>query len=161
MFSFSNCGLFYACKMQSCYGYVLTRNQNDVINVCDWLKYSIFSNTNFWPCPVVSGFERLLLFQPYYMGMGTVGAGNPSVWLGVFSYGHHNQTYSSLHMLVLRARFKRPTWGLPGADRTRVGPMLATWTLLSGVLCNGTDRIGVNMQSVWFYWANCCCKKTW
>ena len=25
-----------------------------------------------------------------------------------------------------------PTWGLPGADRTQVGPMLAPWTLLSG-----------------------------
>ena len=25
-----------------------------------------------------------------------------------------------------------PTWDPPGADRTQVGPMLATWTLLSG-----------------------------
>ena len=25
-----------------------------------------------------------------------------------------------------------PTWGRPGADRTKVGPMLAPWTLLSG-----------------------------
>ena len=24
-----------------------------------------------------------------------------------------------------------PTWGLPGADRTQVGPMWASWTLLS------------------------------
>ena len=29
------------------------------------------------------------------------------------------------------ARLMRPTWGLPGADRTQVGPMLAPWTLLS------------------------------
>ena len=28
----------------------------------------------------------------------------------------------------------RPTWGPSGADRTQVGPMLATWTLLTGVL---------------------------
>ena len=27
-----------------------------------------------------------------------------------------------------------PTWGPPGADRTQVGPMLTTWTLLSGWL---------------------------
>ena len=33
----------------------------------------------------------------------------------------------------LRARFVGPTWGPPGADRTQVGPMLAPWTLLSGV----------------------------
>ena len=31
-----------------------------------------------------------------------------------------------------------PTWGPSGADRTQVGPMLAPWTLLSGILyCNG------------------------
>ena len=27
-----------------------------------------------------------------------------------------------------------PTWGPSGADRTQVGPMLATWTLLSGTI---------------------------
>ena len=27
-----------------------------------------------------------------------------------------------------------PTWGPPGADRSQVGPMWATWTLLSGAL---------------------------
>ena len=30
------------------------------------------------------------------------------------------------------ARFLVATWGPPGADRTQVGPMLATWTLLCG-----------------------------
>ena len=32
------------------------------------------------------------------------------------------------------ARFMRPTWGSSGADRTQVGPMLAPWTLLSGLI---------------------------
>ena len=32
-----------------------------------------------------------------------------------------------------------PTWGPSGADRTQVGPMLATWTLLLGLLHK--DRI--------------------
>ena len=32
----------------------------------------------------------------------------------------------------LTAKFMRPTWGPRGAGRTHVGPMLATWTLLSG-----------------------------
>ena len=31
------------------------------------------------------------------------------------------------------ARFMGPTWGPPGYDRTQVGPMLAPWTLLSGI----------------------------
>ena len=34
--------------------------------------------------------------------------------------------------IALIARFIGPTWGLPGADRTQVGPMLAQWSLLSG-----------------------------
>ena len=31
------------------------------------------------------------------------------------------------------ARFMGPKWGPPGASRTKVGPMLAPWTLLSGI----------------------------
>ena len=31
------------------------------------------------------------------------------------------------------ARFMWPTWGPPGEDKTLVGPMLAPWTLLSGM----------------------------
>ena len=31
-------------------------------------------------------------------------------------------------------RFMGPTWGPSGADRTQVGPMLAPWTLLYGML---------------------------
>ena len=41
--------------------------------------------------------------------------------------------------------FMGPTWGPSGADRTQVGPMLAPWTLLSGMFfgktwlcCSGT-----------------------
>ena len=36
--------------------------------------------------------------------------------------------------ICLIARFMGPTWDPPGADRTRVGPMLAPWTLLFGML---------------------------
>ena len=32
------------------------------------------------------------------------------------------------------ARYMGPTWGPSGADRTQAGPMLAPWTLLSGML---------------------------
>ena len=38
-------------------------------------------------------------------------------------------------MFSLIARFKGPTWGPSGADRTQVGPMLDPWTLLSGLAC--------------------------
>ena len=33
---------------------------------------------------------------------------------------------------TLIARFRGPTWGPSGIDRTQVGPMLAPWTLRSG-----------------------------
>ena len=33
------------------------------------------------------------------------------------------------------ARFMGPTWGLSGSRRPLMGPMLAPWTLLSGLLC--------------------------
>ena len=36
-------------------------------------------------------------------------------------------------LYCLIARFMGPTWGPPGDDRTQVGPMLVTWTLLSGI----------------------------
>ena len=40
-------------------------------------------------------------------------------------------------MCTLIARFVWPTWGPPGAARTQVDPMLASWILLSGYLpCN-------------------------
>ena len=35
-------------------------------------------------------------------------------------------------IMALIARFMEPTWGLSGADRTQLGPMLAPRTLLSG-----------------------------
>ena len=42
------------------------------------------------------------------------------------------QLYKRLVTLI--ARFKGPTWGPSGAERTQVGPMLSPWTLLSGRL---------------------------
>ena len=44
-------------------------------------------------------------------------------------------TDTSVTCNTLTARFMEPTWGQAGADRTQVGPILAPWTLLSGVIC--------------------------
>ena len=41
---------------------------------------------------------------------------------------------SGRHFASLIARFMGPTWGPSRADRTQVGPMLAPWTLLSGIV---------------------------
>ena len=53
------------------------------------------------------------------------------------SNGKSSPVYSwtaTITKLTLIARFMGPTWGPSGADRTLVGPMLAPWTLLSGVI---------------------------
>ena len=42
-------------------------------------------------------------------------------------------TLPAVRMPSLITMFMGPTWGPTGADRTQVGPMLAPWTLLSGV----------------------------
>ena len=51
---------------------------------------------------------------------------------------------------ALIARVMGPTWGPPGDDRTQLGPMWATWTLLSGILF---------IIQVWCQnWRHCCCE---
>ena len=47
---------------------------------------------------------------------------------------HTGAKYHMGHMMgSLIAMFMGPAWGPPGANRTQVGPMLAPWTLLSGL----------------------------
>ena len=58
---------------------------------------------------------------------------NRSVFSNIFQ--HHQNRIS------LIATFMGPTWGLPGADRTHVGPMLAPWILLSGI-CHLNRKVG-------------------
>ena len=40
--------------------------------------------------------------------------------------------------ISLIAKFMGPTWGPPGSSRPQIGPMLAPWTLLSGMGFNST-----------------------
>ena len=56
-----------------------------------------------------------------------------SLWQRVFSHGSPLLWITLPVAMSLIARFMGPTWGLSGADRTQVGPMLAPRTLLSGV----------------------------
>ena len=56
------------------------------------------------------------------------------IFLGIYCMYY---TYHELQSLI--ARFMGPTWGLPGDDRTLVGPMLAQWTLLSGMPYGSSD----------------------
>ena len=56
---------------------------------------------------------------------------NPAEYLGG-GYKHRTKVFIENGSLI--ARFKGPIWGPSGADRTQVGPMLAPWTLLSGLV---------------------------
>ena len=48
----------------------------------------------------------------------------------------------------LIGRLMESTWGPPWADRTQVGPMMATWTLLSGLLLPALDKMGAVSQMI-------------
>ena len=60
-------------------------------------------------------------------------------WHLVMVQGRITSPCSRCHGSVI-ARFKGPIWGPPGADRTQVGPMLAAWTLLSGMTSLYVDK---------------------
>ena len=64
----------------------------------------------------------------------------------------------SSHGTSLIARFMGPTWGPSGADRTQVGPMLAPWTLLSGLLTHlmmtsSNGNIFRITGHLWIHWS--------
>ena len=48
-----------------------------------------------------------------------------------WSYESRRLTISQLWSQI--AKFMGPTWGPPGSCRPQMGPMLAPWTLLSGI----------------------------
>ena len=53
----------------------------------------------------------------------------------------HKLVYQLAAFQSLIARFMGPTWGSSGADRSQVGPMLAPWTLLSGMCWTSVSNI--------------------
>ena len=54
------------------------------------------------------------------------------------------------------ARFMGPTWGPPGPCRPQMGPMLAPWTLLSGLLW-----LRVFLTSIWMRLKNMAIVQLW
>ena len=51
--------------------------------------------------------------------------------------------------LSLIARFLGPTWGPSGTNRSQVGPMLAPWTLLSGMLVRIVQLALTSKTVIW------------
>ena len=57
-------------------------------------------------------------------------------------------------MVSQRAKFMGPTWGPPGSCRPQMGPMLAPWTLLSGIFTLRQPPEFLQCFCVWY-----CCKQ--
>ena len=53
----------------------------------------------------------------------------------------HASTHVAIRKQIPEAKFMGPTWGPPGPCRPQMGPMLAPWTLLSGMLCFASCRL--------------------
>ena len=72
---------------------------------------------------------------------------------------------AALRKLSLIARFLGPSWGPFGTNRTQVGPMLAPWTLLSGMfyfvinsMSADDQALSIHMQEHWWQTADSICK---
>ena len=55
----------------------------------------------------------------------------------------------------LIARFMGPTWGPSGTDRSQVGPMLAPWTLLSGLIIGFVQVMDLRFSRASHYLKQC------
>ena len=65
-------------------------------------------------------------------------------------------------MISLITRFMGLTWGLPEADRTQVGPMLAPWSLLSARYQWHSARLWyLQCVQLWRYWQSCTKSSIW
>ena len=64
--------------------------------------------------------------------------------------GHGTLTESDRRLIPSQiAKFMGPTWGPPGSCRPHVGPMLAPWTLLSGIPCWNRHKHRRNIYRSW------------
>ena len=72
--------------------------------------------------------------------------GNAKIGLDTWKDISCNSTVQKLHSMSLIASFMGPTWGPSGADRTQVGPVLAPWTLLSGLSITIDTKNLINTQ---------------
>ena len=111
-----------------------------------WLYIWIYGEYQFWrrcrgtplyPCNLchcISNIQRIVLSIRYLQ--------KPFIKNCLFEKKRTNALrQNKCHLVVkfawckqsYRARFMGPTWGPSGAVRSQVGPMLAPWTLLSGM----------------------------
>ena len=81
-----------------------------------------------WKCVILTAIVRISLGVPWMLCVQVTLLPH---WLGKW-LGKEYMTSFYLNWSTLIARLIGPTWGPSGTDRTQVGPMLGTWTMLSG-----------------------------
>ena len=86
------------------------------------------------------GLKYILRFVEFCCGVVVVGfahivqgwcTGTKAIVTILKTINHTNAPYSNRSQI---AKFMGPTWGPPGSCRPQMGPMLAPWTLLSGMV---------------------------
>ena len=94
-------------------------------------------------------YSVLLIFHNYFSPINSWKTSIACQWGEIWVSSVISKFYQSFTSIVfvvgavssLITRFKGLTWGPSGANRTQVGPMMATWTLPSGMLyCTSIDR---------------------
>ena len=110
------------------HGTQLTKDCHDAVLICS-LSVLIWYDISFLI------FARRILLPQLNIGYFIIFALHWMMWTAQWKLRLSMSTKS-----YLIARFMEPTWGPPGADRTQVGPMWATGTLLSGIVyANGVQ----------------------
>ena len=104
----------------------------------------------------------MLVFSVYSQQKGKVTKNQTTHIFVVYLYHRYRMTQinstchsCSICLLSRIARFMGPTWGQLRANRTRVGPMLAPWTLLSGFLCYGYVSNSCMFYMIHLYSSQC------
>ena len=140
-------------KLLHCKEYALLTSWYSYDACFDILEQSVFVDLliNLCCCTQVFslaniGMEGKVVDIPELIGKSTSGTSNIRDWYKylpcVVYRGHMSIIGSRVHrwpaehktyVTSLLARFMGPTWGPSGDDRTQVDPMLAPWTLLSGM----------------------------
>ena len=98
---------------------------------------------NVYCCSYIPLFYEVLLRNMMYTAL----INGLSLDIGIYSIIIFPPCQPEMHSLI--ARFTGPTWGPYGADRTQVCPMLAPWTLLSGI---GSPCCYLNPKSRLWHW---------
>ena len=108
-----------------------------------WELLDLRAHKCFWNAPMARHpwASSSYINHIHYDHRASLGHNKISLWMSrvqddpesIGEIGSYPSIFTFSAETSLIARFMGPTWGPPGVDRTQVGPVLAPWTLLSGI----------------------------